>query len=139
MASIFTGFAQSLLQIGLRLALIGIFASIYHPVGIAMVIEGGGKVGWRLGVNGLRANIGVAAAPLVKVLILVQFDWRMAFIIPGSISILIDLGFIGYVRSFEFRAPEAARQGKELIGFAAGCQHAFVYPALVTASGGFIF
>ncbi|MEE2599265.1 MAG: hypothetical protein VYD83_02440 [SAR324 cluster bacterium] len=39
MASIITGFAQSLLQIGLGLALLGIFASIYHPVGIAMVIE----------------------------------------------------------------------------------------------------
>ena len=61
LASILTGFAQSLLQIGLGLALIGIFASIYHPVGIAMVIEGGGKVGWRLGVNGLWGNMGVAA------------------------------------------------------------------------------
>ena len=139
LASIFTGFAQSLLQIGLGLALIGIFASIYHPVGIAMVIEGGGKVGWRLGVNGLWGNMGVAAAPLVTGLILVQFDWRMAFIIPGSISILIGLGFLGFVRSVDVRAPEAIRQEKELIGFAPGWQRALVSLALVTAAGGFVF
>ena len=139
LASILTGFAQSLLQIGLGLALIGIFASIYHPVGIAMVIEGGGKVGWRLGVNGLWGNMGVAAAPLVTGLILVQFDWRMAFIIPGSISILIGLGFLGFVRSVDVRAPEAIRQEKELIGFAPGWQRALASLALVTAAGGFVF
>ena len=139
LASILTGFAQSLLQVGLGLALIGIFASIYHPVGIAMVIEGGGKVGWRLGVNGLWGNMGVAAAPLVTGLILVQFDWRMAFIIPGSISILIGLGFLGFVRSVDVRAPEAIRQEKELIGFAPGWQRALVSLALVTAAGGFVF
>ena len=139
LASILTGFAQSLLQIGLGLALIGIFASIYHPVGIAMVIEGGGKVGWRLGVNGLWGNMGVAAAPLVTGLILVQFDWRMAFIIPGSVSILIGLGFLGFVRSVDVRAPEAIRQEKELIGFASGWQRALVSLALVTAAGGFVF
>ena len=139
LASILTGFAQSLLQVGLGLGLIGIFASIYHPVGIAMVIEGGGKVGWRLGVNGLWGNMGVAAAPLVTGLILVQFDWRMAFIIPGSISILIGLGFLGFVRSVDVRAPEAIRQEKELIGFAPGWQRALVSLALVTAAGGFVF
>ena len=139
LASILTGFAQSLLQIGLGLALIGIFASIYHPVGIAMVIEGGGKVGWRLGVNGLWGNMGVAAAPLVTGLILVQFDWRMAFIIPGSISILIGLGFLGFVRGVDVRSPEAIRQEKELIGFAPGWQRALVSLALVTAAGGFVF
>ena len=139
LASILTGFAQSLLQIGLGLALIGIFASIYHPVGIAMVIEGGGKVGWRLGVNGLWGNMGVAAAPLVTGLILVQFDWRMAFIIPGSVSILIGLGFLGFVRSVDVRAPDATRQEKGLIGFAPGWQRALVSLALVTAAGGFVF
>ena len=139
LASILTGFAQSLLQIGLGLALIGIFASIYHPVGIAMVIEGGGKVGWRLGVNGLWGNMGVAAAPLVTGLILVQFDWRMAFIIPGSVSILIGLGFLGFVRAVDVRSPEATRQEKELIGFAPGWQRALVSLALVTAAGGFVF
>ena len=113
LSSILTGFAQSLLQIGFGLAFIGVFASIYHPVGIAMVIEGGGKIGWRLGMNGLWGNMGVAAAPLATGLILAHFDWRLAFIIPGSVSILIGLCFLAFVRSGGARPPEATRQEKE--------------------------
>ena len=140
LSSILTGFAQSLLQIGFGLAFIGIFASIYHPVGIAMVIEGGGKVGWRLGMNGVWGNMGVAAAPLVTGLIIAQFDWRMAFIIPGSVSILFGLGYLSFVRSVSAgRTPEANRQEKELVGFAPGWKRALVSLALVTAAGGFVF
>ncbi|MEE2599264.1 MAG: MFS transporter [SAR324 cluster bacterium] len=83
--------------------------------------------------------MGVAAAPLLTGLILVQSDWRMAFIIPGSVSILIGLGFLGLLRSVDVRAPEASRQEKELIGFASGWQRALVSLALVTAAGGFVF
>ena len=140
LSSILTGFAQSLLQIGFGLAFIGIFASIYHPVGIAMVIEGGGKVGWRLGMNGVWGNMGVAAAPLVTGLTIAQFDWRMAFIVPGSVSILFGLGYLSFVRSVSAgRTPEANRQEKELVGFAPGWKRALVSLALVTAAGGFVF
>jgi len=139
LSSILTGFAQSLLQIGFGLAFIGVFASIYHPVGIAMVIEGGGKIGWRLGMNGLWGNMGVAAAPLATGLILAHFDWRLAFIIPGSVSILIGLGFLAFVRSGGARPPEATRQEKEFVEFAPGWQRALVSLTLVTAAGGFVF
>ena len=140
LSSILTGFSQSLLQIGFGLAFIGVFASIYHPIGIAMVIEGGGKIGWRLGVNGVWGNMGVAAAPLVTGLIIAQFDWRLAFIIPGSVSILFGLGYLSFVRSVSAgRTPEANRQEKELVGFAPGWKRALVSLALVTAAGGFVF
>ena len=97
LSSILTGFAQSLLQIGFGLAFIGVFASIYHPVGIAMVIEGGGKIGWRLGMNGVWGNMGVAAAPLVTGFTIAQFDWRMAFIIPGLVSLTLVTAAGGFV------------------------------------------
>ena len=139
LSSILTGFAQSLLQIGFGLAFIGVFASIYHPVGIAMVIEGGGKVGWRLGMNGVWGNMGVAAAPLVTGLTIAQFDWRLTFIIPGSVSILFGLGYLSFVRSVSAGTPEANRQENELVGFAPGWKRALVSLALVTAAGGFVF
>ena len=100
LASILTGFSQSLLQVGLGLSLIGLFASIYHPVGIAMVIEGGGKVGWRLGMNGVWGNMGVAVAPLITGFIIGIFDWRMTFFIPGLFSIVVGIGFIFFISQF---------------------------------------
>ncbi len=138
-AAILTGFAQSLLQIGLGLALIGIFASIYHPVGIAMLIEGGGKVGWRLGMNGVWGNMGVAGAPLVTGFLLAQYDWRMAFIIPGSISIVTGICYLAFMRSNGVKSTTTDQNKKEQVGFSPGWQRALVSLALVTAAGGFVF
>ena len=43
LASVATSFATSPLEIAVGLAILGVFAAIYHPVGITMVIEGGGR------------------------------------------------------------------------------------------------
>jgi MFS family permease len=63
----------------------------------------------------------------------------MAFIIPGSVSILTGLGFLVFGRSVGARSIEATRQEKELVGFASGWKRALVSLALVTAAGGFVF
>lgn len=119
-ASIVTGFAQSPIQIAIGLAVIGVFAAIYHPVGIAMVIEGGDRVGWRLGVNGVWGNMGVAAAPLITGFILAAYDWRLAFMVPGALSILIGIGFAMFARSGRAVAPAATAREKAMVGFAPG-------------------
>jgi len=139
LSSILTGFSQSIIQVGFGLASIGIFASIYHPVGISMVIESDEKVGWRLGVNGVWGNMGVAGAPLLTGLILGIFDWRMAFIIPGIFSIFVGVGFFVFVSSRSKVSPEIKTHKKELIGFATGWKRALIALSLITASGGFVF
>jgi len=138
LASILTGFSQSIIQVGFGLASIGIFASIYHPVGISMVIECGEKVGWRLGVNGVWGNMGVAGAPLLTGLILGIFDWRMAFIIPGIFSIFVGLGFFVFIKSRSNVSTIKNTHEKELIGFATGWQRALIALSLITAAGGFV-
>ncbi|MDA0305525.1 MAG: MFS transporter [Proteobacteria bacterium] len=139
LASIATSFATSPLEIAAGLAAIGMFASIYHPVGIAMVVEGGGKVGWRLGANGVWGNMGVAAAPLITGIVLAEYDWRLAFVLPGVLSILIGLGFLTFVRAGRMRPPESCPREKALVGFAPGWQRALLSLGLVTAAGGFVF
>ena len=138
-AAILTGLSQSLLQIGTGLAVIGVFASIYHPVGIAMLIERGGKVGWILGMNGVWGNMGVAGAPLVTGFIIAQYDWRMAFIIPGAVSIILGTSYLAYTRRNLVRTALTAENKKDQIGFAPGWQRALLSLALVTAAGGFVF
>jgi len=138
-ASIATSFATSPFEIGIGLAVLGVFAAIYHPVGIAMVVEGGGNVGWRLGANGVWGNMGVAAAPLITGFILADYDWRLAFALPGILAIVLGLGFVGFVRSRRIRPPEPNPREKAMVGFAPGWQRALLALAMVTAAGGFVF
>ena len=109
-ASILTGLAQSPWQIAVGLALIGLFASIYHPVGIAMVVEGRDKVGKVLGINGVFGNLGVAGAAIVAGLLTETLGWRAAFIIPGAIAAATGVAYIALVRGGKL---DAARSGSK--------------------------
>ena len=129
LASILTSFADNPIEIAVGLAVLG----------ITMVIEGGGRVGWRLGVNGVWGNMGVAAAPLLTGLILVHYDWRLAFVIPGVISVLIGVIFSIFVGKRVAKAPETTERERVHLGFAAGWQRALFSVSLVTAAGGFVF
>ena len=53
LAAVSTGFAQTPLQVGIGLFVIGMFAAIYHPVGLAMVTSKWKNTGMRLAVNGV--------------------------------------------------------------------------------------
>ncbi len=92
-ASIATALAQSPLQIGIGLFAIGVFAAIYHPVGIALVLEGRRRVGMAIAVNGVYGNMGVAAAALITGYLIDQSGWRSAFVWPGVISIVIGIAY----------------------------------------------
>ncbi|MDA1088897.1 MAG: MFS transporter [Proteobacteria bacterium] len=138
-ASIATSFATSPLEIGIGLAGIGMFAAIYHPIGIAMVVEGGGNVGWRLGANGVWGNMGVAAAPLITGFILADYDWRLAFALPGGIAILIGIVFAVFARTGRLRPPESCPREKAMVGFMPGWKRALLALAMVSSAGGFLF
>lgn len=98
-ASTATSFANSPLQIGCGLFVIGLFAAIYHPVGIAMVVQGRVKTGMPLALNGVFGNIGVAAAALVTGIIIDTFGWQAAFLVPGVISVAIGFAYVIFTRS----------------------------------------
>ncbi len=63
-AAMLTGLARTPLEIAMGLTLIGVFASIYHPVGTAWVIRHSVSQGMALAVNGLFGNWGIAVAAL---------------------------------------------------------------------------
>ena len=50
-AAVLTALADTPLQIGLGLFVIGMFGAIYHPVGLAMVVQGRTKTGMPLAVR----------------------------------------------------------------------------------------
>ncbi len=103
MAIFFIGIGVGAIVVGLAtgperlfvgLTLIGLFASIYHPVGIAWVVSWADKQGMALGINGVFGNAGSAIAPVFVGLMIDYFTWRAAFVIPGVFSILIGLSLL---------------------------------------------
>jgi MFS family permease len=87
--AILTGFSRTPLQIGVGLFVIGMFAAIYHPVGLAIVTEKWRNTGMRLAVNGVWGNLGVAGAALLTGYLIDLAGWRAAFIVPGLVSIAV--------------------------------------------------
>lgn len=94
LASIATGLAQSPVQIGAGLFVIGMFAAIYHPVGLAIVTTKWRNTGMRIATNGVWGNLGVAAAALITGYLIDHTGWRMAFILPGLFSIAVGIAYM---------------------------------------------
>ncbi len=85
--AILTGFADGPAMLWLGLTLIGLFAAIYHPVGIAWIVASARRRGMSLGINGVFGNVGNGLAPVFVGLMIDYVDWRAAFILPGLLSI----------------------------------------------------
>ena len=137
LAAIVAGCAQSVWQLAVAIALIGVFAAIYHPVGIAMLIKSNHKIGFRLGVNGVFGNMGVAAAPLITGMLLAHGDWQLCFIFPGIFCLAY-----GVVFAFALEGSDgtvASKKSRPSDAFAPQWRRALAALALSTASGGFIF
>ncbi len=90
-SAILTGCAQTPLQLGIGLTLIGVFASIYHPVGLALIVQGRERIGLALAINGVWGNLGIAGAALATGALVDLLGWRGAFVAPGALA--IALGF----------------------------------------------
>ena len=75
------------------LTLMGVFASIYHPVGIPMLVQGSKNPGFTIGVNGLFGNLGIAVAAILTGLLVKHVGWRAAFAVPGGLALLCAVLF----------------------------------------------
>jgi FSR family fosmidomycin resistance protein-like MFS transporter len=83
-ATILTGLADTPVALALGLAAIGLFGSIYHPVGTAWLVRNAVHRGRALGINGIAGSIGLGAAAFVAGALAQMIGWRAAFIIPGA-------------------------------------------------------
>ncbi len=91
---VMTAVAVSPFQIGLWLAVTGLFASIYHPVGIAWLVRNARARGKALGINGVFGGIGPAAAALIAGGLIEVSGWRAAFLVPGLL--IVGTGVVFY-------------------------------------------
>jgi MFS family permease len=136
-----TAAAESPLQIGIGLFCIGTFAAIYHPVGLALVVEGQTKTGVILAVNGIWGNVGVGVAAMATGILIDLAGWRAAFLVPGALSIATGLLYAVFVSSDPGKTTTTAKKTKPSL---AGVErrtiiHIFAVIFFSTAVGGLTF
>lgn len=86
--SLAAGMAQDRTQLLVALALLGLGASIYHPVGMAWTVKNAAARGSAIAVNGISGSIGLASAGLLAGGLSAAFGWRWAFLLPGALALL---------------------------------------------------
>ena len=79
--------APNLVMLSAAMFALGIFAAIYHPVGMAMLIEASGARGRTLAFNGVCGNLGVSLAAGISGALAFWISWRAAFVAPAVIAI----------------------------------------------------
>ena len=110
-ASILTALTQNAWQLAVGMTLIGVFASIYHPVGIPMLVQNVPNPGAVIGINGLAGNLGIAVAALLTGFLIKWMGWRAAFAVPGAIAIGCGILF-ALTCPKETEAPSKRKGGK---------------------------
>ena len=96
------------------LTLMGVFASIYHPVGIPMLVQQSRNPGFTIGVNGLFGNLGIAVAAVLTGLLVKYAGWRAAFAVPGLLALLCGVLFLALVPREETAPARRPRKSVEL-------------------------
>lgn len=124
-------------QIAIALTVLGAFSSIYHPVGIPMLVQHALKPGFTIGVNGLAGNMGIALAAVVTGFIVKYFGWRAAFAIPGIVA--IACGFL-FARAAPHEAEPPAKRTTKVVALPQNLMLRVVIVMTLTAiTGGLLF
>ena len=136
--SLVTGLASGTGTLFLGLCLIGLFASIYHPVGIAWLVACARKRGMALGINSVFGGVGSAAAPIFVGVMIDYFSWRAAFVVPGVASLLTGAALWlawrrGAVRDVRADRTPLAKPGRGAM------RRVFIVLTLTMACNGFIY
>jgi MFS family permease len=88
------GLAPNLTMLAVAMFALGIFAAIYHPVGMAMLIEASGARGRTLAFNGVCGNLGVSLAAGVSAALATWLGWRAAFLAPSALCVITGVVYL---------------------------------------------
>ncbi len=91
------GVAPNAIALAIALFSLGIFAAIYHPVGMAMLIEVSQARGRTLAFNGVCGNVGAALAAGITAVLASLLGWRAAFFLPAIICIATGVLYLKFM------------------------------------------
>lgn len=108
-----TAFAPTPMWLAVGMFMLGVFAAIYHPVGMAMLIEASGAKGRTLAFNGVCGNLGVSLAAGISAALATWISWRAAFLVPAVIC--VATGVVYYWLTPDDRHHVNTRQSKPAV------------------------
>jgi MFS family permease len=79
------------------MAVLGMFAAIYHPVGMAMLIDVSKARPRTLAFNGVCGNLGVTLAAGISTTLASWLGWRAAFLVPAAICVATGCAYLALV------------------------------------------
>jgi MFS family permease len=86
--------SPNLLMLAAAMFLLGVFAAIYHPVGMPMLLEASQAQGRTVAFNGVCGNLGAALAAGVAAAIASWLGWRAAFLVPAIVCIATGVAYV---------------------------------------------
>ena len=112
-SALLVAITQNSWQLAAALLVMGAFASIYHPVGIPMLVQNVHNPGEVIGMNGLAGNLGIAVAAILTGFLIKWAGWRAAFVVPGLLA--FACGVIFALQCPRETVAPAKRSGKATV------------------------
>jgi MFS family permease len=132
------GLAPNFIVLAIGMFALGMFAAIYHPVGMAMLIEASQARGRTLAFNGVCGNLGVSLAAGISGALTTWLGWRFAFFAPAVLCIMVGAYYLRVTPDDGHHA--AHRTSKPAVPLTARTAAAFFSLLLVIAlSSGLVF
>ncbi len=110
--SFLASLSRTPLQLQLYLALLGVFLSMYHPMGLGLISTNIRRIGPALGLNGIFGSLGLAVAPFIAGIINFFYGWRKVY----SILSVLPLGMLIYTILEKSSTESNIKKSKKLDG-----------------------
>jgi len=130
--------SSNFVALATSLFVLGVFASIYHPVGTAIVVAAATNRGRTLAFNGVCGNLGVSLAAGVTAALTAWLGWRGAFLVPAVICIATGVAYLALVP--DDRSHKASRSAAPDVRLRVGVMIAvFALFILIGTTAGLVF
>jgi MFS family permease len=130
--------APDVTMLAAALFLLGVFAAIYHPVGMPMLIAAATSRGRTLAFNGVCGNVGAALAAGISAALTAWLGWRAAFLAPAVVCFAVGIAFVRLVPADGVRAAD--RSGRADVPLAPGLATTiFCLFVVVAVTAGLVF
>jgi predicted MFS family arabinose efflux permease len=130
--------SPNLIVLAIALFMLGVFAAIYHPLGVTVLLANSKNRGRDIATNGVFGNLGVALAPGITGIIASFLGWRAAFILPAIVCAALGVAYLALTSDEKENPAERKRTAEVKMTFTMAAIFFGVY-ALLSFSGGLVF